>query len=61
MDSTYVEEFCTTCGTSPCSHPDMGAALALADADRKGRMLVVSLVVNLLLAVVALLCLGGVI
>lgn len=55
MDSTYVEEFCSSCGTSPCSHPDMGAALALADADHKGRLLVASVLVNALLALAVLL------
>lgn len=50
------ESFCVHCGTAPCSHPDMGAALAMAQADRNGRWAVVASVLALLMLLVALAC-----
>ena len=61
MDTDYVDEYCTSCGTSPCSHPDMGTALALAERDRFAKVAQVLGLLCLLQFLLLLMMAGGVV
>lgn len=57
----HIDEFCTHCGTSPCTHPDNGLNLAIAQADRNGRWAAIASLAAILFMFLTMLCATGVI